>query len=604
VTSRVAIVELKENVQTSFERALRLIGKIDDLNTTGRSVVVKVGVFDHKKKNHPTISVVQAIVNSFGKASRIYLVESDNYKGNGSERLQLWKEVFNERVAPFNLSDDMKTKEVKIADEKIGLSDILFKPNVFVSTHVLRKYEKGTILKNLLGLIPDRKKVRFHKKLETTLLDAYEAIGGIDLAVIDGTYTYSGPTMDKRTKSNILLVGRDAVAVETVGAVLVGSNPEEMPVIREAVNRGLGEGDVKKIRVLGDSIESLKNKFHYGIGFTMFHPRVKGTYYEMGYRYGAILYKHGFRVPEQPSERLSFGKACEKEVKRVFPQILEEVHGFADACHGSYEHLAALILSVGAFKPGSSCSVFAAFSGSDVVFGRNYDMYYRFKEHSESYLTMPSDGYWSVGNTDIFVGREDGVNEKGLAIGMNFVSPRNVRPGINFPLLLRCVLDECANVEEGVKVLTSAHHVAADNYLLADREGKMAVVEACPDKVRVRKPEGKDNFIVSTNHFVHPEMSDMENAKDRPLDSTVRYTTIYSALKQNKGKIQTHDAQKILSDHKGYVCSHAEEIKLGTLWSIVATLKEPRIYSAEGHPCRTGYREDTRLKRATKKRRD
>jgi len=32
-------------------------------------------------------------------------------------------------------------------------------------------------------------------------------------------------------------------------------------VIQEAMNRGLGEGDVKKIEVLGRSIESLKEKF-------------------------------------------------------------------------------------------------------------------------------------------------------------------------------------------------------------------------------------------------------------------------------------------------------------------------------------------------------
>jgi len=116
-------------------------------------------------------------------------------------------------------------------------------------------------LKNLLGLIPDRKKMRFHEKLETTLLDIYEAIGGIDLAVIDGTYIYSDPTSDKGINANILLVGKDAIAVEAVGANLVGLDPEKMPVILEAMKRGLGEGDVKKIEVLGNSIESLKEKF-------------------------------------------------------------------------------------------------------------------------------------------------------------------------------------------------------------------------------------------------------------------------------------------------------------------------------------------------------
>lgn len=163
---------------------------------------------------------------------------------------------------PFNLSEDTDTKQVKVADEKIGLSHILFKPNVFVSTHVLRVYERGSILKNLLGLIPDRKKVRFHKKLDATLLDMCEAIGGIDLAVLDGTYMNSGVSpSSERINTNVLLVGRDAVAVEAVGAAFVGLKPEKMSIIQEAVNRGLGEGDLEKIEVLGGSFESLRERF-------------------------------------------------------------------------------------------------------------------------------------------------------------------------------------------------------------------------------------------------------------------------------------------------------------------------------------------------------
>jgi len=261
LTSKVAIVEFDEDVQGSFRQALKLIGKIDDMNTKEKSVVIKPGIFDHKKKSHPTVDVVRAIIDSFDKASQIFLVESDNYKGTGSERLQIYKEVFTERVVPFNLSDDINTKEVSIADEKMRFSHILFKPNVFVSTHALRRYEKGTILKNLLGLTPDRKKVRFHKKLETVLLDAYEAIGGIDLAVLDCTYTYLTPTKDEGVNTNVLLIGRDAVAVETVGAILVDLNPERMPVIQEAVKRGLGEGNVEKIEVLGESFEDFKDRF-------------------------------------------------------------------------------------------------------------------------------------------------------------------------------------------------------------------------------------------------------------------------------------------------------------------------------------------------------
>jgi len=261
VVSKVAVVQLQEDVQGSLRQALKFIGNTDDLNSIERSVVVKVGVFDHKTEHHATVGVVDAVVKSFNRAPQIFLVESDNYRGTGSERLQIWKSLLNERVVPFNLSDDTDTKEVKIADERIHLSHILFKPNIFVSTHILRKYEKGSVLKNLLGLIPDRKKVRFHKKLEATLLDAYEAIGGIDLAVIDGTYADLGVSPQaKKIEANLLLVGRDAVAVEAVGAFLVGLEPNKIPVIQEAMKRGLGEGNLKNIEVLGNSVEILKEK--------------------------------------------------------------------------------------------------------------------------------------------------------------------------------------------------------------------------------------------------------------------------------------------------------------------------------------------------------
>jgi predicted choloylglycine hydrolase len=333
----------------------------------------------------------------------------------------------------------------------------------------------------------------------------------------------------------------------------------------------------------------------------MFHSIVKGSYYEMGYRYGTILFKHGFKVSEQTSEKLKFGRESEKEVKRVFPEILEETQGFADACHTSYEQLSTFLMSIGAFKVEPTCSVFAAFNGSDVVFGRNYDFFYSFKKYTESYLTCPKDGYISLGHSDIFIGREDGVNEKGLAIAMTGIAEKTIKPGVNFPIIIRCVLDKCASAEQATKTFSDAHFSTTSSYLLADREGNMTVVEASPERVRVRRPENDNNFIVCTNHFVHPEMQVMEDQKERSAsnwDTIPRYTTICDALKHLKGKIDVESAKKILANHSGYVCSHQEKIKLGTIWSIIATLEQPQLFRAEGHPCRTKYKQDLRLNKA------
>jgi len=260
LTSKVAIVEPNDNDEEALSRTIQQIGGIDELNTSERSVVIKVGVFSHRAGNHTSVGIVKAIVNSFDKAPKVLLAESDNYQGKGLERLQIWKEVFTERVTPVNLSDEVNTRTVILAGEEVNLSNVLFKTNVLVSTHILRYFERGSILKNLFGCIPSPKKAKYHKTLPMLLADIYEAIGGIDLAVLDGTFFWRGAGAIP-IRMNTLLVGRDAVAVEAVGAVLAGLKLEKMPVLQEFVRRGLGEGDLKNIEIVGVSLDTLKPKF-------------------------------------------------------------------------------------------------------------------------------------------------------------------------------------------------------------------------------------------------------------------------------------------------------------------------------------------------------
>jgi uncharacterized protein (DUF362 family) len=271
---KVAIVEFEEDAQATLERALTLVGRIDNLNSKKRPVTIKVGVYDPTAENHTTVNVLRAIISCFNKAPSIFVAESDNYKGEATARLQIWKELFTGRVVPFSLSADGDTREVDVADEKMKLSHIIFKPNVFVSTHVLRGFERGAIMKNLFGLVPDPRKAKFHKVLDTLLPDIYEAIGGIDLAVIDGTYLYSGAgamphvgaeSTKYRVKMNTLVVGRDAIAVEAVGADLAGLKPEKMPVLQEAMKRGLGQANLEKIEIVGSKYEDVKEKFSLAV---------------------------------------------------------------------------------------------------------------------------------------------------------------------------------------------------------------------------------------------------------------------------------------------------------------------------------------------------
>ena len=246
----------------SLRSSLPHIDGFDNLNNPDTPVFIKVGIYNTKTGICTTPKTVQQITAALDAAPEIRVTESDSGAGPGMKRLELWKECYNERVVPFNLSDDTNTMDVSIAGESVPFPIVFSKPRTFISTHVPRRYEEagledlmnlGSVIKNLLGMIPDTKKHRFHKHLTTALLDIYQAIGGIDLAVLDATNCYLGFEKERVTISpNLLIVGTDAFAVEAVGGYLVGFEPTEMPVLQEAKKRGLGEIDIDRMNIVGD----------------------------------------------------------------------------------------------------------------------------------------------------------------------------------------------------------------------------------------------------------------------------------------------------------------------------------------------------------------
>jgi uncharacterized protein (DUF362 family) len=246
----------------SFTIALDNVEGMSDLNSPEKQVIIKVGIYNSETGICTTVKTLQSIIDSFDRAPGIRVTESDSGAGPGLKRLEIWNDCYNERVVPFNLSDDTDINDVEIAGESVPFPKIFSQPNTFISTHVLRRYEEagledlmnlGFVIKNLLGMIPDTKKHRFHKHLTTALIEIYEAIGGIDLAVLDATNCYLGFGKKRITVNpNLLIVGTDAFAVEAVGGYLVGFDPTEMPVLQEARKRGLGEINLDRIDIIGD----------------------------------------------------------------------------------------------------------------------------------------------------------------------------------------------------------------------------------------------------------------------------------------------------------------------------------------------------------------
>jgi hypothetical protein len=115
----------------------------------------------------------------------------------------------------------------------------------------------------LIEGLPGRKdKLYYHKldRIEEAILDLYQARKA-DLIVVDGTYTtfHVGPRPIKdfveTFRLDLTLAGFDPVAVDTIGAKVLGFDPQTIRYLKWGAEKGLGTNDQEEIELLGTPID-------------------------------------------------------------------------------------------------------------------------------------------------------------------------------------------------------------------------------------------------------------------------------------------------------------------------------------------------------------
>jgi uncharacterized protein (DUF362 family) len=127
-------------------------------------------------------------------------------------------------------------------------------------------------LKNCFGCVPGRvygwpKNALHWAGLNGSILDVASAVRP-DLAIIDGIVGLegNGPINGVPKDVGLLVIGDDPVAADTIGAALMGVDPEKVFHLAEAA-RYLGQGDRSKIVTVGEDPEPLVTRFAMAPGF-------------------------------------------------------------------------------------------------------------------------------------------------------------------------------------------------------------------------------------------------------------------------------------------------------------------------------------------------
>ncbi|NGP44278.1 acyl-CoA--6-aminopenicillanic acid acyl-transferase [Bacillaceae bacterium SIJ1] len=184
---------------------------------------------------------------------------------------------------------------------------------------------------------------------------------------------------------------------------------------------------------------------------------------------------------------------------RYAPGVWAEMEGLAEGLKWPFVDVLHLFGGYRADWKASGCSAYT----SAGIYARNYDYHPKTYENRLVFW-KPAKGYASVGPAQRLIGRMDGMNEKGLAVGYHFIHRLQAGEGFLCTTITRLLLESCASVEEAIVFLKEIPHRHSFIYSLADRFHHSALVEASPRKVAVFSGEA----LVCANHFAAPSMQD------------------------------------------------------------------------------------------------
>lgn len=332
----------------------------------------------------------------------------------------------------------------------------------------------------------------------------------------------------------------------------------------------------------------------------MYHSKFKKSHYEAGFHYGQMLLKNNKRIDDNHTfiisqKRKDFAEKCLPYYQQFYPEILDEIRGLADGQQISYENMYTFLLSMYCFEFNNKCTCFAFQTKNEILLGRNSDFLVELEKLYMNCLYSLDDVYAFNGNTTAFIEIEDGVNEYGLAIGLTFIYPYIVQPGLNAGMLVRFLLEKCQTVNEAISYLKKLPIASSQTLTMIDKQGDMVIVECSPQHVILIYPNEKENFIVTTNHFHSQEMKIYRNIDIDNWKSDIRYEVAYQALKNNQQLYSVEFAKDVLKGKYGFMCQYDRKRGADTVWSVIYDVKNNKILRSEGNPSRKKYKEDKRF---------
>jgi len=293
--AKVVIKEVKSGLYSAVKELAEELNFSERFSGKKR-IFIKPNLIDFRKECYTSPVVISAVIELLKELTdaEIYLMENST-QGNITRvvvRVLELEQVLKSLGVKILYLDEEPALEIKLDKDQLLLRfpRILFQrlieereENLYLSLPRLKTHSMTTVtlsIKNQMGLLYHKdRQLRHNYQLHQFLADLYEFIRP-DLVIIDGLKAvYHGhyPLEKKLDKYlaelNLLIAGDDPLAVDVVGARILGYSLEEVEHLRLSAQKKLGEAELEKIELEGD-LSRFQTRYPYQI-IGDFPPRVK-----------------------------------------------------------------------------------------------------------------------------------------------------------------------------------------------------------------------------------------------------------------------------------------------------------------------------------------
>ncbi|MBU0687263.1 MAG: DUF362 domain-containing protein [Candidatus Margulisbacteria bacterium] len=263
-----------EKVEAALWQALGQLGGIAAFVKPSQKVLIKPNILtaappEKASVTHPQI--IRALIRMVKKAGGEAWVgdspgfESPKRAAEGSGILKVSQEE-GAQFVDFNRGREVEFKDGFICKNVMLVNEAL-DADVIINVAKLKSHVYSGItaaVKNIFGCIPGIIKSQFHLKyphkddFNLMLLDLVRIVKPT-LNIVDAILAMEGeggPSNGAPLKMGLLVAGRDAVAVDSVCASLVGKKPLDFDFLKQAADKNVGETNLANIEVLGEMLAS------------------------------------------------------------------------------------------------------------------------------------------------------------------------------------------------------------------------------------------------------------------------------------------------------------------------------------------------------------